>query len=260
MRCALALMSMMVLAPAAQAASCVTSPPPSSWSQQGPSVAAPLPVDGKKIGPLTIVMVRHAEKPLTPAGTMIEDGNLGVYGIRRAARLPARLTQLYGCPDLIVSTNPAVKIHNHVTGQFFNYVRPLATIAPFAGTIQFPVWTPYGFDQPDRLVRDMLSDQAFAPKPKGAPRTIIVAWEHHNIVRMTEEILKQGQFKRVEGTMRNGNRTWTCQPQPAWPECDFDSIWVVNIKDGQACFTRQYQRLNSPGFQRLCKGDVKRTP
>lgn len=258
MRFVLALSAVGLSAFAAQAASCVASPPPVAWSSSGAATPAQLPADFKSVGPLTLVMVRHAEKPLDPNGKMIEDGNLGVYGVRRAERLPKRLLALYGCPDLIVSTNPAVKIHNRVTGLNFNYVRPLATIAPFAGQIGFPIWTPYGFSQPDLLVQDLLGDKAFAPKPDGSPKTVIIAWEHHNIVRMTEDLFKEGRLKRVEGTMRNGKKTWTCEMPPAWPECDFDSIWVVNIKDGQACFTRQFERLNSPAFQKACKGDVGR--
>ena len=258
MRFVLALSVVVVSPMAAQAAPCVASPPPVAWSSPGAATPALLPADFKTVGPLTIVMVRHGEKPLTKEGTMIEDGNLGPYGVKRAERLPKRLLALYGCPDMIVSTNPAVKIHNRVLGLNFNYVRPLTTIAPFAGQIGFPIWTPYGFNQPELLVRDLLSDKAFGPKPDGSPKTIIIAWEHHNIVRMTEDIFNLGRFKRVEGTMRNGNKVWTCEPTPAWPECDFDSIWVVNIKDGQACFTRQFERLNSPAFQKACKGDVGR--
>lgn len=242
---------------AAQAANCVPSPPPASWSAQQQAVPLALPDDPKKIGPLTLIMVRHAEKPINENGLMIENGDLGSVGVKRAQKLPQRLLALYGCPDMIISTNPAVKIQNRVTGDWFNYVRPLTTIGPYAGTLQFPVWTPYGFDQTEKLVPDLLSDKAFAPKLDGAPKTIMIAWEHSNVMKLVANIFKDGRFTPMQGRMKNGGRSWVCEQPPVWQECDFDSIWIVNIKDGQACFSHQYEKLNTPSFQRACKGDLK---
>lgn len=257
MRFALTLSALLASCALAEAASCVASPPPASWSSPQQAAPVALPADIKSVGPLTLIMVRHAEKPINADGYMIEDGNLGAVGVNRAARLPKRLLALYGCPDMIVSTDPAVKIKNWVTGQNFNYVRPLTTIAPYAGVVQFPVWTPYGFNQTEKLVQDLLGDTAFAPKPDGMPKKIVIGWEHKNLMKMTAEIFKDGRFSRVQGTMQNGGRTWMCETPPVWPECDFDSIWIVNIKNGQACFTRQFERMNTPSFQKACKGDVK---
>ena len=256
MRCVVALSALLMSGALAQAAPCVASPPPASWSAATQARPAALPTDPRQVGPLTLIMVRHAEKPMNADGLMREDGNLGAVGVRRAQRLPARLLALYGCPDMIVSTDPAVKIHNHVTGQYFNYVRPLTTIAPYSAVVEQPVWTPYGFDQTERLVQDLLGDAAFAPHADGRPKKIVIGWEHVNLVRMTNQIFADGRFTQVLGTMRNGGRIWTCEKPPVWPECEFDWIWVVNIRDGQACFTRQSQRLNDPAFQKACKGDV----
>ena len=242
----------------AHAAPCTPSVPPTSWSQPHAAEPSAVPSDNKTIGPLTLIMVRHGEKTLNKEGRMIEDGNLGPVGVRRAERLPQRLLAMYGCPDLIVSTNPAVKIHGKAGDSMtFNYVRPLATIAPFSGMINFPVWTPYGFNEPQKLAQDLLGNQAFAPKADGAPKKIVIAWEHRNIVVMVHEIFRQGGFTPMTGTMTNGGKVWACETPPAWPECDFDSVWVVNIKAGQACLTRQYERLNTPSFQKACKGDIR---
>jgi len=257
MRLCVALSAVLLSCLAAEAAPCVASPPPASWSSAQPATPVALPTNPKSIGPLTLIMVRHAEKPMNSDGLMIEDGNLSAVGVRRAQRLPERLKALYGCPDMIISTNPAVKILNRATGQHFNYVRPLTTIAPYSGILQFPVWTPYGYDQTEKLVQDLFGDKAFAPKADGAPKKILIAWEHSNVMKMTAEIFKDGRFTPMRGTMRNGGRTWTCQTPPVWPECDFDSIWIVNIKDGQACFTQQYEKLNTPSFQKACKGDLR---
>lgn len=257
MRLCVALSAVLLSCLAAEAAPCVASPPPASWASAQPATPVALPTDPKSIGPLTLIMVRHAEKPMNSDGLMIEDGNLSAVGVRRAQRLPERLKALYGCPDMIISTNPAVKILNRATGQHFNYVRPLTTIAPYSGILQFPVWTPYGYDQTEKLVQDLFGDKAFAPKADGAPKKILIAWEHSNVMKMTAEIFKDGRFTPMRGTMRNGGRTWTCQTPPVWPECDFDSIWIVNIKDGQACFTQQYEKLNTPSFQKACKGDLR---
>ena len=257
MRLCVVLSAVLLSCLAAEAAPCVASPPPASWSSAQPATPVALPTNPKSIGPLTLIMVRHAEKPMNSDGLMIEDGNLSAVGVRRAQRLPERLKALYGCPDMIISTNPAVKILNRATGQHFNYVRPLTTIAPYSGILQFPVWTPYGYDQTEKLVQDLFGDKAFAPKADGAPKKILIAWEHSNVMKMTAEIFKDGRFTPMKGTMRNGGRTWTCQTPPVWPECDFDSIWIVNIKDGQACFTQQYEKLNTPSFQKACKGDLR---
>ena len=257
MRLCVVLSAVLLSCLAAEAAPCVASPPPASWASAQPATPVALPTDPKSIGPLTLIMVRHAEKPMNSDGLMIEDGNLSAVGVRRAQRLPERLKALYGCPDMIISTNPAVKILNRATGQHFNYVRPLTTIAPYSGILQFPVWTPYGYDQTEKLVQDLFGDKAFAPKADGAPKKILIAWEHSNVMKMTAEIFKDGRFTPMKGTMRNGGRTWTCQTPPVWPECDFDSIWIVNIKDGQACFTQQYEKLNTPSFQKACKGDLR---
>lgn len=258
MRVFVSLVALALAGTVAHAAPCTPSAPPVSWSQAQAAVPATVPSDNKSIGPLTLIMVRHAEKPLTQDGLMIEDGNLGPVGVKRAQRLPQRLLALYGCPDMIVSTNPAVKIHGKGGDTtMFNYIRPLATIAPYSGTIGFPVWTPYGFNEPQKLAQDLLGDKAFAPKPDGSPKRIVIAWEHHNIVAMANAVFKLGGFTPITGTMKNGSKVWTCETPPAWPECDFDSVWVVNIKDGQACLTRQYERLNNTSFQQACRGDVR---
>lgn len=258
MRFPLTFVALAMSATTGYAAPCVPSEPPVSWSSPQAAVPAAAPTGQTVIGPLTLIMVRHAEKPLNKDGLMIEDGNLGPVGVKRAQRLPQRLLAMYGCPDMIVSTNPAVKIHGKGgVDAMFNYVRPLATIAPFSGTVGFPVWTPYGFNEPQKLVQDVLADKAFAPKPDGSPKKIVIAWEHHNIVVMTEVLFKQGGFTPMNGTINNGGKVWACETPPPWPECDFDSIWVVNIKGGQACLTRQYERLNTPSFQKACKGDLR---
>jgi hypothetical protein len=236
-------------------AGCTAIRPPQSW--RGESAAAPvaLPDDPHALNPLTLVIFRHAEKPMRDDGVMIEDGNLGSGAAERLARLPDALLGQFGCPDLLVAPNPAVKMRNKATGDFFNYIRPLATIEPLAEKIEYPVWTPYGFSQNDLLARDLLADPSLAPDEKGKAKTVFIAWERNNIRKLYEQLASLGRLASREGSsVAIGRLQYACERPSKWEQCDFDSIWLVHIADGGICLTRRRQNLNSPGFQARCKG------
>ena len=108
---------------------------------------------------------------------MIEDGNLGPAAEQRIMRLPDRLLKEFGCPDLLVATNPSIKMVNKISGQYFNYIRPLVTIAPLSMKLNFPVWTPYGYNQSDLLARDLIADTALSPDAERGHKTVFIAWE-----------------------------------------------------------------------------------
>jgi hypothetical protein len=125
----------------------------------------------------TIVMIRHGEKP--PAGL----GQLTCRGLNRALALPALLIARYGKPDAIYAPNPADEIQERNKGPHYSYVRPLATIEPTAIRLGMPVNTQIGYDQIGQLQQALL-------QPAYAHSLIFVAWEHDNLHRFAQQILR----------------------------------------------------------------------
>lgn len=175
----------------------------------------------------TIVLLRHGEKP--PAGL----GQLDCQGLNRALALPPVLARLFGPPAAIFAPNPATRVRDK--GGDFDYVRPLITIEPTAIAFGMPVDASVGFTDTDGLQRRL-----------GAPALhnalVFVAWEHWRIVEITRSLLAR----------HNGDPGVV----PAWPEDDYDSIFVVRIVRGadgvRASFERARQGLN--GQPRNCPG------
>jgi hypothetical protein len=236
-------------------ADCKTSPAPRSWRSEAEAAPAPVPDGSTALNPLTIVIFRHAEKPMRENGVMMENGQLGAQAVHRLARLPDALLGEFGCPDLLVAPNPAVKMRNKVTGDYFNYVRPLATIIPLAVKIEFPVWTPYGFNQNDFLARDLLADKALAPDATGKAKTVFIAWERNNIRKIYDQLAAVGRLASREGTtITVDGAAYTCESPAKWRQCDFDSIWLIHVAGGGICLTPRHENLNDADFQNRCKG------
>lgn len=244
--------------PAISFAACLPSPPPTSWSSSSTSTIPSERIDGYTTPSLTIVLFRHAERPLLASGNMDENGNLGEQGIKRLSQLPERLFAMFGCPDLLVTAQPAVKVKDKQTGQYFNYVRPLMTLSTISAKLDYPVWIPYGYNQSDFLVHDFLNDEAFKPKPDGRPKKVFVAWEHENIERMYGHLLEMGTFESLAGgDMTVDGKKLKCETAPAWDHCDFDSVWLINIQNMSMCLTVLKEGLNSPSYQHKCKPSLK---
>ena len=173
------------------------------------------------------MLLRHGEKP--PAGL----GQLDCQGLNRALALPPVLARLFGPPAAIFAPNPATRVRDE--GGDFDYVRPLMTIEPTAIALGMPVDASVGFTDIDGLQRRL-----------GAPALhnalVFVAWEHWRIVEITRSLLAR----------HNGDAGVV----PAWPEDDYDSIFVVRIVRGadgvRASFERARQGLN--GQPRNCPG------
>jgi hypothetical protein len=71
----------------------------------------------------TIVLLRHGEKP---------EG-----GLNRALALPQVIAKEFGKPDFIFAPDPSDRKKD--SGEFYDYVRPLATIEPTAIKFGLPV-------------------------------------------------------------------------------------------------------------------------
>ena len=153
----------------------------------------------------TIVMVRHGEKPAQGLG------QLSCQGLNRALALPAVLARRFGRPDAIFAPDPAIRKQDH--GVAYDYVRPLATIEPAAIAFGLPVRAGLG-------VFDLAGLQAALGAPSLAGSTVLVAWEHVQIVALTRQLLAGSG---TAGTV------------PDWDPGDFDGIYVVRIvRDGTA--------------------------
>lgn len=167
---------------------------------------------------VTIVMVRHAEKQSADLG------QLTCQGLNRALKLGPLLSSRFGKADEVLAPNPAVKI-NSGSNEWF-YVRPLATIEPYAIRSDLPVNTAYGWNDINPVIQTLLT------RKQGL---VVLAWEHHQIELISKEIVK---------------RLGSSQTIPAWHGDDFDNIYVfkiatpANLKPSLISFENQKQGLN----------------
>ena len=167
----------------------------------------------------TVVMVRHGEKPVSDLG------QLACQGLNRALKLANVLYSRFGAANLIFAPNPSVKIQ--ADGVEWSYVRPLATIEPYAIKIGSSVNADYGWNNLSPVVNAILQ------REKGL---IVVAWEHHGIVGMSRDLMK----------------ALGANPDdiPVWSGDDFDSMYVFKIdhtsdvKQSRITFHKMTEGLN----------------
>lgn len=162
-------------------------------------VVALLVVATPAVADVTLVMVRHGEKP------DLGLGQLSCQGLNRALALPDVLVAKFGRPDALFAPDPGV--HPDV-GHDYNYIRPLATIEPTAIRLGLPVDTRFGLEQEARLEDELLDRRHDG-------QLLVVAWEHNLLVQMARDLVARrgGDAKLV----------------PDWPRDDFDSIFVLSV-------------------------------
>jgi hypothetical protein len=169
--------------------------------------------------PERIVFVRHGEKPERGLG------QLNCKGLNRALALPAYIRSAFGKPDAIFAPNPAAQKKD--SGQFYDYVRPLATIEPTAIAFGLPVHAQIGF-------ADFNGLQAALDAPEYRHSLVVVAWEHKLIDVIVRNLVAAhgGDVKAI----------------PDWQDSDFDSVDVVTISGegakAPAAFERRKQGLD----------------
>jgi len=163
----------------------------------------------------TIVILRHGEKPA--AGL----GQLDCQGLNRSLALAPLLQQRYGTPTAIYAPNPAILKKDH--GIEYAYIRPLATIEPYAIRMAQPVNLHWGMEDVDGLADHLTKVQG----------THIVAWEHHLAAKLARKLVKElgGDEKAV----------------PKWADDDFDSLYVIRVKEDSTKkveFSHEQEGLN----------------
>lgn len=168
----------------------------------------------------TIVAIRHAEKP---AGGL---GQLTCKGLNRALALPKVLIPRFGRPGAIFAPNPGIMVQDGSRNSY-SYVRPLVTIEPTAIALDLPVNAEIGY-------RDIEELQAELTAPRYANALIFVAWEHGMLNRFARLML----------------RSYGKDPSavPAWPNSDYDRIYIFKIKQNQGkpelTFQIEHEGLN----------------
>ena len=168
--------------------------------------------------PAMVVIVRHGEKQSDGYG------QLACQGLNRSLKLPAVLLKKFGVADEIYAPNPMVKIGE---GEgVWAYIRPLATIEPYAIQLNKPVNLDYGWENPAPIVSRILE------RDNGL---IVIAWEHHGANELAELLM---------------NKTASAPTAiSAWPDNDFDRIYVFDI--GMTADGRQYLKAFEVGKEGL---------
>jgi len=133
-----------------------------------------------------IIVIRHGEKPITDLG------QLSCAGLNRSLILPNYFHSHFQKPNYIFAPNPSI------LNAGFSYVRALATIEPTAISFGMPVSTQIGYDRPEDLAKTLLED-------KYHRSTIIVAWEHKNIIKLANILFKQFNANLISPTWSNNN-------------------------------------------------------
>jgi hypothetical protein len=168
----------------------------------------------------TIVLLRHGEKP---EGGL---GQLNCQGLNRALALPQVIAKEFGKPDFIFAPDPSDQKKDD--GNFYDYVRPLATIEPTAIKFGLPVNASIGVSHTDRL-------EATLEKRRYHNAVVVVAWEHNDIVTIARDLL----------AANGGDAT---RVPDEWPGDDFDSLFVITItwagKSTNASFVRKHEGLD----------------
>jgi hypothetical protein len=158
-------------------------------------------------GTETIVMVRHGEKPHPEAR-----GQLNCRGLNRALALPSVLAR-FGKPAAIFAANPTKETSEGDPlpwATHYSYVRPLATIEPYAISLGMPVNAEIAATDIKGLQKELL-------KSDFSNSLVIVAWEHIEARRFAEEMLKSfGQSDVV----------------PRWLNSDYETIYIFRITTG----------------------------
>jgi hypothetical protein len=156
----------------------------------------------------TIVMIRHGEKPAEhPAG------QLSCEGLQRALALPAALAH-YGRPAAIYAPNPAVGTTEGDPMPFamrYSYVRPLATIEPYAIALGMPVNTQIA-------ATDLSGLQNALFQPAYSHALIVVAWEHIQAWKFAEDMLGRYQLSP--------------ELAPHWHNAEYDTVYVFHLFTG----------------------------
>ncbi|AFJ46003.1 histidine phosphatase family protein [Shimwellia blattae] len=161
----------------------------------------------------TFIFIRHGEKPDNGSG------QLTCKGLNRSLALPTVLVSRFGPPGAIFASAP----DQSNTG---SSLRALSTVTPLAVQLSVPINLEYHAADVKRVAKRLTRDK----QP-----VILVAWEHHNLIRVVKSILRrEGADSSVV--------------PDSWPKYDYDSIFVLTINRETTppviTFSQQQEGLN----------------
>ena len=182
----------------------------------------------------TIVLIRHGEKPVDGLG------QLTCLGWNRALALPKVLLTRFGTPAAIFAPNPGDEVNDD--GQFYSYVRPLATIEPTAVQLGLPVKAQLSY-------HDIASLQADVTEAPYANSTVFIAWEHEEAVRFAQQMLRS--FGQDPSAV------------PPWSDDDYETVYVFHITvPREQMSTRKvlYFRMEKEGLEGSLSSTCAKVP
>jgi hypothetical protein len=141
----------------------------------------------------------------------LKGDNLTCEGLSRALKLPAIITAKFGIPAFVFV--PALGL-----GEATKHARMFETIVPLAVKYNLAV-------NSSRTEKDSLG---MAADLKSRSGVVLVAWEHRGITPIA----------RALGVKQSGLK---------WPDDDYDSIWIVNFKSGEAVLTEDKEGIVPAG-------------
>ena len=148
--------------------------------------------------PNQVVIIRHAEKPVT-------GNNVNQQGCERAFLLPDFFhlnptVNQFGSPVAFYGARPTAKGGS---------IRSLETIAPTASSYGMQIQASFDKTQPTQAAQAILSNPAYNGK------TVVMAWEHG----------------AIPGLAQAFGLTLTPTLQ-VWPDAVFDEAWVLDFTSG----------------------------
>lgn len=164
-----------------------------------------------------IVLLRHAEKPSWGLG------QLSCQGLNRALALAEFLPKKFGIPNYVFAPSPCSVLYEPLP---YDYVRPLATIEPFAIKYNIPVNTSFQYYEINNLGNELLSKKYHSA-------LIFVVWEHVNLVAVAKFILLS----------LNGDPNII----PSWSGKNYDSLYIIDIdwNKHKVSFSQGSENLNN---------------
>ncbi|ENA1753373.1 hypothetical protein ABF220_000603 [Yersinia ruckeri] len=185
------------------------------WISPAMSLSPP----GEECSEQTLIFIRHAEKSAEGFG------QINCQGLNRSLALPSVIKEKFGKPDVIFAPNPTRKKAD--LGNYYYYLRPLATIEPTAIHFNMPINTRFGQSETEWFIHRLSSEKYANPK-------ILISWAHREIINIARTLM----------TTFNGDLSQI----PHWENDDFDSIYILKITRGDGApkitFTHDHQGLN----------------
>ncbi|SDF55410.1 hypothetical protein SAMN05216464_12025 [Mucilaginibacter pineti] len=137
----------------------------------------------------------------------VKGDNLTCQGISRSLKLPAVINAKFGVPAYLFV--PSLGL-----GETTKHARMFETIVPLAAKYNLTV-------NSSRTEKDSLG---MAADLKSRTGVVLVSWEHGGIAAIVRALgVKDFNLK--------------------WPDDDYDSIWIVTFKNGNALFTRDKEGI-----------------